>query len=179
MLTVGIIGDFDPGAETHRAINEALRHAAQALGTTVTATWLPTSEPSTGAVERVLGPFDALWAAPGSPYRDMDGALRGIQFARERGWPFLGTKHTERTRRWSSSAAALASTPPIANALKVSPSKSRELMVRGGACRGADEPSLLCGNTVRTSAFVQTRSVTPADHGLLKGGEGAALARDR
>jgi CTP synthase (UTP-ammonia lyase) len=91
MLTVGIIGDFDPDSETHRATNEALRHAARALGTAVTATWLPTGDLNTGAVEQVLGSFDALWAAPGSPYRDMDGALRGIQFTRERGWPFLGT----------------------------------------------------------------------------------------
>jgi CTP synthase (UTP-ammonia lyase) len=56
MLTVGIIGDFDPGAETHRATNEALRHAAQALDMTVTATWLPTSELSTGAVEQHRAP---------------------------------------------------------------------------------------------------------------------------
>jgi CTP synthase (UTP-ammonia lyase) len=91
MLTVGIIGDFDPSSETHRATNEALHHAAHALGTAVTATWLPTGDLNTGAVAHVLESFDALWAAPGSPYRDMDGALRGIQFARERGWPFFGT----------------------------------------------------------------------------------------
>jgi CTP synthase (UTP-ammonia lyase) len=91
MLTVGIIGDFDSGSETHRATNEALDHAAYALGTTVTASWLPTGELNSGAVEQVLGLFDALWAAPGSPYRDMNGALRGIRFARERGRPFFGT----------------------------------------------------------------------------------------
>ena len=91
MLTVGIIGDFDPSSETHRATNEALHHSAHALDVTVTMTWLPTGELNTGAVEQVLGPFDALWAAPGSPYRDMAGALRGIQFARQRGRPFFGT----------------------------------------------------------------------------------------
>jgi CTP synthase (UTP-ammonia lyase) len=81
MLTVGIIGDFDPASETHRATNEALRHAAHAIDTTVTASWLPTNELHTGAMERALRSFDALWAAPGSPYRDMGGALRAIQFA--------------------------------------------------------------------------------------------------
>jgi CTP synthase (UTP-ammonia lyase) len=35
--------------------------------------------------------FDALWCAPGSPYQSMDGALQGIRFAREEGWPFIGT----------------------------------------------------------------------------------------
>ena len=44
-----------------------------------------------GFDETTLKQFDALWCAPGSPYKSMDGALRGIQFARERGWPFIAT----------------------------------------------------------------------------------------
>lgn len=32
-----------------------------------------------------------LWAAPGSPYKSFDGMLKGIEFARSRDWPFLGT----------------------------------------------------------------------------------------
>jgi len=91
MVTVGIIGDFNSESETHRATNDALHHAAHALGTTVTVSWIPTVELSHGAAGRALEPFDALWAAPGSPYRSMEGALRGIRFAREQGWPFFGT----------------------------------------------------------------------------------------
>lgn len=91
MVTVGIIGDFNSESETHRATNEALQHAAHALATTVTVSWIPTIELSHGAVERALEPFDALWVAPGSPYRSMEGVLRGIRFAREQGWPFFGT----------------------------------------------------------------------------------------
>jgi CTP synthase (UTP-ammonia lyase) len=91
MVTVGIIGDFNPESEMHRATNEALQHAVHALATTVTVSWVPTVALSHGAVERALEPFDALWAAPGSPYRSMEGALHGIRFAREQGWPFFGT----------------------------------------------------------------------------------------
>jgi CTP synthase (UTP-ammonia lyase) len=91
MVMIGIIGDFHSGAETHRATNEALQHAAHALATTITVSWVPTVELSQGAVEDTLASFDALWAAPGSPYVSMDGALRGIRFAREQGWPFFGT----------------------------------------------------------------------------------------
>jgi CTP synthase (UTP-ammonia lyase) len=53
--------------------------------------WLDTpllAEPSS---EVVLTQCDALWCAPGSPYESMAGALRAIQFAREEGWPFIGT----------------------------------------------------------------------------------------
>jgi CTP synthase (UTP-ammonia lyase) len=91
MVRVGIIGDFNPESETHRATNEALHHAAHALATVVTVSWMPTAELSHGAAEQVLDPFDGLWVAPGSPYRSMEGALRGIRFAREQGWPFFGT----------------------------------------------------------------------------------------
>ncbi len=38
-----------------------------------------------------LGPYDALWGAPASPYNSMEGALCAIRFAREHNWPFLGT----------------------------------------------------------------------------------------
>ena len=91
MVTVGIIGDFDPASETHGATSEAIHHAAYALGTTAAVSWLPTSELRPGTVQQLLNPFDALWAAPGSPYVSMEGALWGIQFARERDRPFFGT----------------------------------------------------------------------------------------
>jgi CTP synthase (UTP-ammonia lyase) len=32
-----------------------------------------------------------VWIAPASPYRSMDGALRAIRYARERGVPLVGT----------------------------------------------------------------------------------------
>ena len=38
-----------------------------------------------------LAAFGGLWCVLASPYRSMDGALRGIRFARERQVPFLGT----------------------------------------------------------------------------------------
>jgi CTP synthase (UTP-ammonia lyase) len=41
--------------------------------------------------EDVLAQYDALWASPGSPYKSMAGMLRGIEFARTRGWPFVAT----------------------------------------------------------------------------------------
>ena len=91
MVTVGIIGDFNPESETHCATSEAVHHSAHALGTTAVVSWLPTSELRPGTVQQLLDPFDALWVAPGSPYVSMEGALCGIQFAREWDRPFFGT----------------------------------------------------------------------------------------
>ena len=90
-IRIGIIGDFDPDHRSHRATNEALLQAAEFLSLTLEASWIPTESLAEGPVKMTLNPFDGLWSAPGSPYRSMAGALRGIRFARERGWPFLGT----------------------------------------------------------------------------------------
>ena len=88
-LKVGIIGDYNPQLISHIPTNEALVHAASALSVSVHSTWVPTESLANGFDESALERFDALWCAPGSPYKSMDGALRGIQFAREKGRPFI------------------------------------------------------------------------------------------
>jgi len=91
LLQVGVIGDYDPKLRFHIATNEALLHAAEALSVSVDTSWIPTESLASGLIGKTLKQFDALWCAPGSPYKSMDGALRAIQFAREQGWPFIGT----------------------------------------------------------------------------------------
>jgi len=89
-VKIGIIGDFRPDSRSHIATNEAIAHAANALGISIEVRWLPT--PSLEAqTEVILQPFDALWCSPGSPYQSMDGAIHAIRFAREAGRPFIGT----------------------------------------------------------------------------------------
>jgi len=90
-LRVGIIGDFDPHNQTHIATNDALSHAASALAVAMEATWLPTQSLDNEFSQTKLKQFDALWCAPASPYKSMSGALRSIRFARQEGWPFIGT----------------------------------------------------------------------------------------
>lgn len=90
-LSIGIIGDLNPHLRSHIVTNEALNHAASALSVTVNASWLPTPSLADKDSETTLQRCDALWCAPASPYQSMHGALRAIQFAREKGWPFLGT----------------------------------------------------------------------------------------
>jgi CTP synthase (UTP-ammonia lyase) len=90
-VKVGIIGDYDPHSRYHIATDEALGHAATALDILLTPSWIPTQSLEKGTVETTLKQFHALWCAPGSPYKSMDGALQAIQFAREQGWPFMGT----------------------------------------------------------------------------------------
>jgi CTP synthase (UTP-ammonia lyase) len=88
MVHIGLIGDYDAGITAHQAIPEALRLAAEERGSAVEFEWVPTDQ--IGTVQRI-SQFDGLWCVPGSPYRNVDGALRAIQFARESRRPFLGT----------------------------------------------------------------------------------------
>jgi CTP synthase (UTP-ammonia lyase) len=91
LVEVGVIGDYDPNNRFHRATDEALVSAAEALSVSVDICWIPTESLKNGSIGKTLSSFDSLWGAPGSPYKSMEGALQGIRFAREKGWPFLGT----------------------------------------------------------------------------------------
>lgn len=90
-LRVGIMGDLNPRLRYHLATNQALAHAGRTLSVAVDCAWLPTESLDNAHFETTLEPFDALWCAPGSPYNSMQGALKAIQFAREKGRPFIGT----------------------------------------------------------------------------------------
>ena len=74
MTTIGIIGEHDPDNETHVATDDALGHAAAALGVAVDAAWVSTVD--VVDADRDLAGVDGLLVAPGSPYRSMEGALR-------------------------------------------------------------------------------------------------------
>ena len=90
-LRIGVIGDFEPSYHSHFATNAALYDAATALAIPLHLRWIPTPELEEASGDRTLAACDALIASPGSPYRSFRGMLRGIEFARTRNWPFVGT----------------------------------------------------------------------------------------
>ena len=90
-LQIGILGDFEPASPNLPAVEQSIKHAAEKLKITAEVKWLPTDSLLNSDLEKKLEMFDGLWAAPGSPYKSFDGMLRGIEFARRRDWPFVGT----------------------------------------------------------------------------------------
>jgi GNAT superfamily N-acetyltransferase len=87
-LKIGIMGDFD-GRMSHLATNAAIEHVATQRSFTAEIKWIGTEEidKDIQSVRR----YDALLCAPGTPYKNLNGALKGIQFARQNNIPFLGT----------------------------------------------------------------------------------------
>ena len=81
---VAVVGDFNPRNHTHIATNESLAHVG------LVPVWVPTDAVDVDVATQ-LAPFPGIWIAPASPYRDMDGALRAVRHARERGVPLVGT----------------------------------------------------------------------------------------
>jgi CTP synthase (UTP-ammonia lyase) len=80
-ISLAVVGDHNPEYETHRAIDYTLT----LVPPDVNAAWHGSDVPL--AVEAV----DAVWLAPGSPYRDDDAVYRTIEAARRGGTPILGT----------------------------------------------------------------------------------------
>lgn len=85
---IGLIGDYNAEVIAHQAIPKALALAGAAVGVEVQPQWLPTE--SLRRTDK-LKHFQGLWAVPATPYRDMDGALLAIQYAREHKLPFFGS----------------------------------------------------------------------------------------
>lgn len=140
-IKLGIIGDHDPDNPTHLATNEGLKHATEALQVhSVEAIWLPTDQ------SHPFSDFHGLLCSPGSPYKSLEGALLGIQCAREREIPFLGTcggsQHLilEYARNvMGIQEAAHAESDPYASCLFITPlscslvGKSMEVKVKPGS----------------------------------------------
>lgn len=87
-IHIALIGDYNREVIAHQAIPLALTMAAESAALNVQFEWLPTDS-ITSATQ--LNGFDGFWCVPASPYRDMDGALLAIRYAREQQRPFLGT----------------------------------------------------------------------------------------
>lgn len=90
MIRIGIIGDYDETFRPHVATSDAMSHALQQIGITMEFEWVGT-ETVGAAFEEITTRFNGYLIAPGSPYKNMQGALQIIQFARENFLPVLGT----------------------------------------------------------------------------------------
>src|SRR5260370_30452412 len=87
MTAIAILGEYAPAFAPHAATTAAIAHARARLGVAGDAEWTSTAAVDETMFER----FDALWIAPGSPYKDLEQTLWAIREARERAVPCLGT----------------------------------------------------------------------------------------
>lgn len=86
-MKLAIVGEYNPDFEPHVHTDAAIAHSSLALNLDVQSEWISTVD---AHITTLIG-FDALWFAPGSPYRDLSRTLDAIQFAREQNVATLGT----------------------------------------------------------------------------------------
>lgn len=86
---IALVGDFDPEVVAHQAIQRCFK-VGMDIGLALEPVWTGTETLRRGD-DRALKQFGGIWCVPASPYRNTEGALWGIQFARTSGVPFLGT----------------------------------------------------------------------------------------
>lgn len=86
---VALVGDYKPSVPAHQAIPIALDLAAAHHGVSIKATWVPTAQIQRADAD--LGCYDGIWCVSSIPYKNTQGALDAIRFARERQLPFLAT----------------------------------------------------------------------------------------
>jgi CTP synthase (UTP-ammonia lyase) len=137
MKRIALFGDYDAQRIAHRAIPIALKLAVSELRVDVAWEWLPSQELLPTAAAR-LEPFAAVWCVPGSPYRNTQGVIDAIRFARLQRRPFLGTcggfQHAllEYAQAAWNIAAANAETNPDAEDPLIAPLVCSLVEVRGG-----------------------------------------------
>jgi CTP synthase (UTP-ammonia lyase) len=91
MVSIGVVGDYNPANETHVSTTTAVRDAAAKSGVAAEVQWIPTEKIRPGDDLVALLGYDGLFISPGSPYRNLDGAIAAIEHARLRSIPLLGT----------------------------------------------------------------------------------------
>lgn len=118
---IALVGDYNESVIAHGAIPKALRLVGNVEGV-----WVPTDTIRNAPVD--LANYQAIWVVPASPYKNMDGALDAIRFARESRRPFLGTcggfqhaviEYARNVLGWAD--AGHAETNPDSNALVIAP----------------------------------------------------------
>jgi CTP synthase (UTP-ammonia lyase) len=87
---IALVGDFDAEKTAHRGIQRCFELAEASPPFALKPTWIGTE--TIGLYpEALFKEFQGFWCVPGSPYRNFDGALKAITWAREREIPFLCT----------------------------------------------------------------------------------------
>ena len=89
-MKLAVIGDFNPSFRPHVATNEAISHSTNFLNIDLTTDWIPTNLINDN-FENIIKDYQGFWIAPGSPYNNMEAALKLIEYARLNNIPTFGT----------------------------------------------------------------------------------------
>ncbi len=89
-VSVALVGKYVAYPDAYLSVNEALVHAGWENGTEVKIKAIQAEDFETGDAEELLQGIDAVLVPGGFGHRGIEGKIRAVRLARERGIPFLG-----------------------------------------------------------------------------------------
>lgn len=90
MVNIALVGDYNSEVVAHLAIPAALKYSSALLNVEINYDWIDT-ETIGNKLERQFNIYKGIWIVPASPYKNMEGVIELIKFARENHIPILGT----------------------------------------------------------------------------------------
>ncbi|MDQ3916709.1 MAG: CTP synthase [Actinomycetota bacterium] len=89
-VNIGIIGKYVTLPDAYLSVVESLKHAGFAHGRQIEITWVASDDLETADLDEALGHLDGILIPGGFGVRGVEGKIRAVQYARERGVPFFG-----------------------------------------------------------------------------------------
>ncbi len=89
-ISIAVVGKYAEHRDAYKSIYEAIDHAGIAHQTQIRIGRIQSSEIEREGAERLLSGYDGILVPGGFGERGIEGKVRAVQFARERGVPFLG-----------------------------------------------------------------------------------------
>jgi CTP synthase len=89
-VTIAMVGKYIDLRDAYLSVIEALRHGGFHHGANLDIRWIASDEIATGEVQEILAEADGILVPGGFGVRGVEGKVEAIQYARERGIPFLG-----------------------------------------------------------------------------------------
>ena len=89
-VTIGMVGKYVSYEDSYKSLNEALRHGGFAHRVAVNLEFVESEGMQPGQIDAVLDRLDGVLIPGGFGDRGVEGMIRTIQRARERGIPFFG-----------------------------------------------------------------------------------------
>jgi CTP synthase len=89
-IDIALVGKYTELPDAYKSISEAFVHAGAANNVKVKLNYINAEKLTAENIDDALSPMAGVLVAPGFGHRGLDGKMRAVRWAREKGVPFLG-----------------------------------------------------------------------------------------
>ena len=89
-VTIALVGKYVQLHDAYLSVNEALKHAGYAKGTSIDLRWIDSETVTEGNCAEIFAGVDGILVPGGFGNRGIEGKIAAVRYARENGIPYLG-----------------------------------------------------------------------------------------